>query len=634
MALDIDTVYRDNVIKGDIHSGAHEPDKAEIRALLKTLIGSSSAPAVVKQTKAALDAVTPAAETYGGLVLNDPDATKNGYYYRSASAWVKGRGFPDTFAVLTSIGGTANAITASTEATVNPADVLCVLLPDPPGTNSSSTVTLTLNGGSAENVKAASGANLAIGDIIEGVGTLFFKAGSEWRQLFSSATGATFDHQGDYVAPTTYTEGQVVTGSDGKWYQLKDPSATGDDPVGSVTGAWLEILAAAAVADGSVTTVKIADGAVTEPKHATGGVSTRALAAGAATLVKIGDDAKADFRLVDPNGPRIPVAYYSATQVEITGVRSVAMGGFRFKGRYKEGRAPVFDMPAFDSAERHIIDLGNGSSTAGDLFAEAWHVKSNWYAQFAAANDGDATATLGSMPFLRVGSIAGSVVTLNQGGENQRSIAGKTYQFATNALVGADVLVITETLNSRANAFSGRLTTVTANTGTTVTLADVGSMAAYDYFLIAPPGFDHYCYLNACYMDTAEIRNVGDLGSTVATRGADNTQANYNGEITTPILVPFDGHISPLAGAVIFSHTDVIGSSSAGDLVARWGTDGSNHDIADFYYHKTATTSQSWVHMFPPLVFSFGPQLYCYSGGSLNVSGTTRAAGIRGYVEV
>ncbi|WP_375597564.1 hypothetical protein [Devosia sp. Naph2] len=609
------------------------PAKSQIIQLLEQIMGSSSAPSVVKETKAALDLVTPASETYGGLVLNDPDATKNGYYYRSAAVWVKGRGFPDTFAVLTSIGGTANAITASTEATVNPADVLCVLLPDPPGTNSSSTVTLTLNGGSAENVKAASGANLAIGDIIDGVGTLFFKVGSEWRQLFSSATGATFDHQGDYVALTTYTEGQVVTGSDGKWYQLKDPSATGDDPVGSVTGAWLQILAAAAVADGSVTTIKIADSAVTEPKHATGGVSTRALAAGAATLVKIGDDAKADFRLVDPNGPRIPVAYYSATQVEITGVRSIAMGGFRFKGRYKVGRAPVFDMPAFDSEERHIIDLGNGTSTAGDLFAEAWHVKSNWYAQFAAANDGDATATLGSMPFLRVGSIAGSVVTLNQGGENQRSIAGKTYQFATNALVGAEVLVITETLNSRANAFSGRLTTVTANTGTTVTLADVGAMAAYDYFLIAPPGFDHYCYLNACYMDTAEVRNIADSGDIVKSKGIYLLDQSTNGDKSAGVFMTTGGYISPLATRILMDSSATLSTSSTGQVAEYFDMDGGNHVEYTGLYQKNSSGNESYVFPAIDVAFSFYPQFEFSTGGSLQANRINSQLNVTGWYE-
>lgn len=338
MALDIDTVFRDNVIKGDIHSGTHEPDKAEIRSLLKALTGSSTAPAVVKQTKAALDLVTPASETYGGLVLNDPDPTKNGSYYRDSAAWVKGRGFPDTFALLTSVGGTANAITASTEAGVNPADVLCLLLPDPPGTNTSSAVTITLNSGSPESVKAASGANLAIGDIIEGVGTLFFRVGSEWRQLFSSATGATFDHQGDWDSGTTYTESQLVTGSNGNWYQLKDPSSLNDDPVGSVTGAWLQVLAGAA----------LANGAITEPKYATGSVSTRALAAGAVTLEKLSADVASSFGVI-PVATRTALAALDIAVHDLADLTEVWREG-RFRLRL------VADLSAAEAAALAVDD--------------------------------------------------------------------------------------------------------------------------------------------------------------------------------------------------------------------------------------------------------------------------------------
>lgn len=123
MALDIDTVFRDNKIKGDIHSGEHEPDKAEIRALLKGLLGGPSNPSIVKQTKAALDLITPASENYGGLVLNDPDPAKNGYYYRSASVWVKGRGFPDTFAEVV-LSGSGTAQTGTISAAISPADVI------------------------------------------------------------------------------------------------------------------------------------------------------------------------------------------------------------------------------------------------------------------------------------------------------------------------------------------------------------------------------------------------------------------------------------------------------------------------------------------------------------------------------
>ena len=54
----------------------------------------------MRPTKAQLDAITPANDNAPAWVLSDPDPTKNGYYYRSSGAWVRGRGFPDTFAAL------------------------------------------------------------------------------------------------------------------------------------------------------------------------------------------------------------------------------------------------------------------------------------------------------------------------------------------------------------------------------------------------------------------------------------------------------------------------------------------------------------------------------------------------------
>lgn len=271
-----ESVFRRYETMGVPESGPHDPEKAEIIGLLNQMMASASAPAVVRQTKAALDAVTPLEETYGGMVLNDPDPTKNGYYSRASGIWVKGRGFPDTFAALTAIGGTANAITAATEAGVNPADILVIMLPDPPGTNLAGAVTIALNGGTPEPVYAAAGGLLAAGDIIDGVGTMFFRSGAGWRQLFSSRTGATFDHQGLWDVGKTYTEGQVVYGSDEVWYQLKDPSSTGDDPVGSVTGAWLKIFEAVAIADGSVTNAKLANMAAARIKGRAFGSGTGA----------------------------------------------------------------------------------------------------------------------------------------------------------------------------------------------------------------------------------------------------------------------------------------------------------------------------------------------------------------------
>lgn len=161
MTLDIDTVFRDNKVKGDIHSGAHEPDKAEIRAGLRAWLGGSSNPSIVKQTKTALDAVTPASENYGGLVLNDPDPAKNGYYYRSAAAWVFGRGFPDTFAKVT-LAGSGTVQTGVVNAGVNPASVEVffakVVTPN------TGALTLSISGEAAKPVVNLAGNPLSAGE--------------------------------------------------------------------------------------------------------------------------------------------------------------------------------------------------------------------------------------------------------------------------------------------------------------------------------------------------------------------------------------------------------------------------------------------------------------------------------------
>ena len=145
-----------------VYAPGREPPKAEIIQLLEQLFNVASGPSVVRQTKAALDLVTPAAETYGGVVLADPTAANNGYYYRSAGAWVKGRGLPDTLAELTVTGGTANAVQASTGSGVNPADVVAfyidVTMPN------TGPVTVSINGAAAIPAYNVNGSEFAPGE--------------------------------------------------------------------------------------------------------------------------------------------------------------------------------------------------------------------------------------------------------------------------------------------------------------------------------------------------------------------------------------------------------------------------------------------------------------------------------------
>jgi hypothetical protein len=254
--LTIDNVWRDNVTAGVPASGDHDPDKAQIRQVLNQLAQGASLGALIYTTKALLDANTGATDDQMAWVVADSTAANNGIYQSDTGAWTRRRGLPDGTAVLTNIGGTANAITADTATGVDPAEVQLLILPDPPGTTTSTTVTLALNGGSAESVKSASGSDPAIGDIIDGVGTLFFRSGSEWRQLVPSRGHDTLDYQGDWEDdPTTYTQGQFVTKANALYY-LDAASSTGADPASGAP--WVEVFDFIdGFADNSITTTKL-----------------------------------------------------------------------------------------------------------------------------------------------------------------------------------------------------------------------------------------------------------------------------------------------------------------------------------------------------------------------------------------
>lgn len=122
MALTPRSVFRYFKVDGVPSSGKHDPIKAEIIQLLESIFGVSRGGWVVAQTLSALIGVTPEDENDGGVVLNDLNPASNGYYSRSAGAWVFGRGFPDTFAKVT-LSGSGTAQTGTVNTGVNPASI-------------------------------------------------------------------------------------------------------------------------------------------------------------------------------------------------------------------------------------------------------------------------------------------------------------------------------------------------------------------------------------------------------------------------------------------------------------------------------------------------------------------------------
>lgn len=197
MAIDtIDSAWREDNTLGDAGSGKYKPLKAPMRRVLKRMESSAASGTISKATRAQLFAITPLTEDYGGIVYADPVVAYNGIYVRDAAAWTRVRGLPDGTAVAENIGGTENAITCDVAAGVDPSNVQLLIIPAPPGTNSSAAVTIAISGGAPVEIESASGGSLAIGAIVGGVGTALFRVGSEWRQLISSAAAPGFDHQG------------------------------------------------------------------------------------------------------------------------------------------------------------------------------------------------------------------------------------------------------------------------------------------------------------------------------------------------------------------------------------------------------------------------------------------------------
>ena len=159
-----------------------------------------------------------------------------------------------------------------------------------------------------------------------------------------------------------------------------------------------------------------------------------------------------DVQLQYAGGARDAVCYAGAQSVRV--FRDYAtMGGFRCRGQYTKSLVPTFAMPS-----NKVV------TSPGDLGGMTAKTNENWYAIFACANTGDATATLKMMPFLRAGVVAGSSIGLVKGGEGLTPPdVAQTYAWTSaNNLADVDLLVITE-----AGGFSGRVTKITAVLRTT-----------------------------------------------------------------------------------------------------------------------------------------------------------------------
>jgi hypothetical protein len=271
-------------------------------------------------------------------------------------------------------------------------------------------------------------------------------------------------------------------------------------------------------------------------------------------------------------------------------------------------------------------------TSPGDLGGMTAKTDENWYAIFACANDGDATATLKMMPFLRAQSVSGSDIALSQFKEGMVSLVPQSYAWTSpNNLDGCDLLVITES-----GGFSGRVTTITANSSGSISVDTIGSIVATDTFLPAPPGFDYYVYLGSFYFDTDEVRNIYDSGTLVKSKGIYTLYPDTStGSFPYPTFTTIDctGYIAPLATAVVLDSSCSLSTATTGGYAEYFGGDASNHIVQSAYVYKTLTTTMPVVFDNIQVPFLY-PQTFAYANdGPLTATRVSGQFNITGWFE-
>lgn len=318
-------------------------------------------------------------------------------------------------------------------------------------------------------------------------------------------------------------------------------------------------------------------------------------------------------------GARDAILYNSAQSVKV--FRNHAqMGGFRFRGQYSKGRAPVFAMPA-----SKVV------TSPGSLSGMTAKTNENWYAVFACANDGDATATLKMVPFLKAGIVAGSDIPLVKAGEGIIAPSSQSYAWTTtNNFANVDCMCISES-----GGYSGRVAKITANSASSLTLDTIGSVVAGDYLLPAPTGFKHYVYIASFYFDTSEVRNIADTG--VMAKGK-MIYLQYPSVQTGAIAAPgavFNcaGYISPLATGVVVDSSCSLSTASTGAYGEYFDTDGSNHITTSTYFEKTTASSSTVVFFGVQIPFNYFQTFNFYNAGALASTRINGQLNIVGWIE-
>ncbi len=202
MANLANTIWRDFVTDGVPSSGVHKVRKADVRVKITELESVVAAGALSdanwEATKTALDAdlAHPAGKV--GVVYSDSTATNNGLYVKSGSSgsgsWTQITTFLPGYQFITGTNNssTANAIAMDTSPFAPTDDGVALFSFVIPVTNTSGTVTVSFDGGTALAVKTAAGNNPAIGGLVAGMPVLgvIANSGTEFRLRSDQASAA------------------------------------------------------------------------------------------------------------------------------------------------------------------------------------------------------------------------------------------------------------------------------------------------------------------------------------------------------------------------------------------------------------------------------------------------------------
>lgn len=286
-SLTANHVYRDKSVPGVYSSPDHDPKKSEIRELLtwyeSAIQAGMLSDAVWKETKAALTAdLAHDADTLG-VVYADSTSANNGLYKKNggsgSGSWTQITTFLPGYQFVKATNtdsGDPNAITASTSPRLPSGDGVALVRLNIVEANTSETVTVSFDGGTALQIKTASGGNPPVGGLVADMIVLGTVEGSTFRLASDIASAALLTQMEDVLEDF---EGQYL-GS-----HPDDASATADAGGSPQEGAlywnttskqmlvysgssW-KPFASSTVADGSITTAKMANGAVTRAKLST-----------------------------------------------------------------------------------------------------------------------------------------------------------------------------------------------------------------------------------------------------------------------------------------------------------------------------------------------------------------------------